>query len=497
MGNNISVITASKISTNYILNILRLIINAAALVFTMPYISRVLGSKSIGHVDYAYAIIEYFFLFSAIGIPMYGIRQIAKCRDDINERSRVVIELLTILSITTIFAYSVLYIMLYTFDYTADFKNMLLFLSIGIFFSNFNIEWFYQGIENQKYITVRYILIRLFSVVVLFLVVKKPDDVYYYALYLLISAFGGSIFNLLYLRKFILVNKDILSGIRLNRHIKPALTIFLASVATSIYIQLDKIMLGSMISEESVGYYTQAVKLPRYALSVVTAMGAVMLPRLSHLLNNNSKEEYMHYMQKSLKYIFIISIPVTIFFLLLAKDIILVMAGEEFIPSISVLKISSLNIFVVSLAYYIGFQVLYPLGKEKIYTISVIIAAVVNFIFNLLVIQNLREDGVALGTLIAEITGLVIMLLSSYMVLKEIKFFTRDNLKYFVAGVAMAILIFISSLFKFSSIINMLIAATGGFLLYFLVLYLLKETITTEIYLKISTHFISGNHSKR
>lgn len=471
------IIKSASISKNYILNLSRLVLNILTLVFTMPYISRILGGEGIGAVEYPYAIVEYFIIFSAVGIPVYGIRQIAKCRDDVNERSRVVLELLTILGITTILAYSIFFLMLHFSGYNTNLKSMLAFLSIGIIFSNFSVEWFYQGIEDQQFITIRYIIIKIISVALLFLLVQTSADTIHYAFFLLFTSFGGSLFNLFNLRKYIKVNKNILQSLSIKRHIKPSITIFMASVSVSIYMLLDKIMLGHMVSETAVGYYSQAVKLPRQALVIVTAMGAVMLPRLSSLLHESNREEYVHYMQKSLRYILLVAVPATIIFFFLARPIIFVMADKSFEPAITTLKITSFNVFVVAIAYYIGFQVLYPIGKEKIYTIAVTVAAVINFIFNLYFIKSLEQDGAALGTLLAEFTGMAIMMVVARKRLYATGFFKPANGKYFIAGGIMSTVIYAISYAGLKPLEHLIIAISIGSAAYFVTLLLVNESI--------------------
>jgi len=342
-------IQPASVKSNYVLNLIRLLLNIGVLLLTMPYISRVLGSSGIGKVEYAYAYIEYFIIFSALGIPVYGIRQIAKARDDIKERSRVVVELSLILAISTVISYLIIFIFSGFFP-SLEFRHLLLFLSIGVLLSNTGFEWFYQGIENQKYITIRHVFVKAAAIVLLYFTVKNSNDTYYYALFIIVSTFGGSIFNLMYLRKFIVVNKEILSSLNLKRHLKPSFTILLASVSVSVYMQLDKVMLGAMVSEKAVGYYTQALKLPRMMIILVTTVGSVMLPRLSHLLHHEKKEEYGRYMDKTLKYILFVSVPAAILFIFLSKDLILLMAGKEFLPSVTPMQIASPLICIVGVA---------------------------------------------------------------------------------------------------------------------------------------------------
>jgi O-antigen/teichoic acid export membrane protein len=216
-------------------------------------------------------------------------------------------------------------------------------------------------------------------------------------------------------------------------------------------------------------------------LVLVTAMGAVMLPRLANLLGNDKKEEYERYMDKSLKYILMVAVPATVLFMVLAKEIMLVMAGDKFIPSIRTMQIIAPIIFIVALAYYVGFQVLYPLGKERIYTFSVTIAAVVNLVFNLFAIRHMKQDGAALGTLIAEIVGLGIMIYATRDKLAETGFFRANNLKYIAAGVLMAVAAHFSTYFNLEPIFTLLVSVSIGMAVYTLALFAMKEVIVYEV----------------
>lgn len=485
------IIKPASVKANYILNLIRLLLNIGVLVLTMPYISRVLGSEGIGKVEYAYAYIEYFIIFSALGIPVYGIRQIAKSRDDIKERSRVVIELSLILAISTILSYLIIFLFSGFFP-SIEFRHLLLFLSIGVLLSNTGFEWFYQGIENQRYITIRHVFVKAAAIILLYLTVKSSADTYYYALFIIVSTFGGSIFNLFYLKNFIVINKEVLSSLNLRRHLKPSFTILLASVSVSVYMQLDKVMLGAMVSEKAVGYYAQALKLPRMMIILVTTVGAVMLPRLSHLLHNDKKDEYNAYMQKTLKYILFISVPASVLFILLSKDLILLMAGEDFLPSVVPMQIASPLICIVGIAYYIGFLVLYPMGREKVYTMAVTIAGTVNFIFNYFVIEHLQQTGASLGTLVAEMTGLGIMIFITRKHLKGIGFFSLQNLKYFIALPIIGLFAYGFSALGLQPLCNIIIVATVGMSAYVVILYVMKEPITKEIE-NIAKQYLSKN----
>lgn len=218
-------------------------------------------------------------------------------------------------------------------------------------------------------------------------------------------------------------------------------------------------------------------KLIRLALIVVTALGTVLLPRISNCIKNNDKENYLKYINYSIKYILILTIPMVLGIYLLADEIILIMAGNKFLESIYTMKLLSIIIFIVGIAYFLGFQILYPHGKEKYYTYSVTIATVVNFIFNYLMISKYYQNGVAIGTIIAESIGVLIMLYYAKDYLKEIEFYSVKNLKYFIAAGIMGLGVYGIKLLNLKNLETLIFSIFIGGLIYMFILFLLKEEI--------------------
>ncbi|MGL6024347.1 MAG: polysaccharide biosynthesis C-terminal domain-containing protein, partial [Cetobacterium sp.] len=333
-------------------------------------------------------------------------------------------------------------------------------------------------IENQSYITIRFIIVRVLGLISIFLLIKNSESYYIYAGILVLMSSGSNIFNLINLRKYVEFSK--IEKIDLRKHFKPILTIFTASLAVSIYLQLDSVMIGSIAGVNYVAYYSVANKLIRLVLVLVTALGTVMIPRLSNCLKTGDKERYKNYANISLKYILFISIPSFTGIVLLAKEIIYIMAGEKFIESILTMQIVSIIIVIVGIAYFIGFQILYPYNLEKYYTYSVTVAAIINFIFNYTFIPKYYQNGAAFGTVLAELTGVLIMLYFAKDKLKEIEFYHKSNLKYIIASLLMGLFILILKKLNLSSVETLTVSIVLGGLFYLTLLFFLKEYFVVE-----------------
>lgn len=478
-----------SIKVNFILNVLRLFLGTFFLLITIPYTTRILGSEALGKVEYVNSIITYFTLFTALGIPSYGIRETARIRVDEKERTKLVIELGAILIITTFLGYIVLYFFVIYFENIQNLKILILIMSTGIVFNNIGFEWFYQGIENQFYITIRFIIVKILTLLLLFLLIKNSDDYLKYGAILVLMTSGSNILNLLNMRKYIDLKSIKLKKLEIKKHLKPIVTIFAATLSVSVYLQLDIIMLGN-IGDKFVAYYSVPNKLIRLVLVVVTALGSVLLPRITNCLGNNDIENYKKYINYSLKYILMISIPSVIGIMILSNNIILIMAGNKFVESIVTMRLLSVIIFIVGIAYFLGFQILYPHGLEKYYTYSVTTAAVINFIFNYLMIPKYHQNGAVVGTIIAEITGVIMMLYFSKKYLKEIEFYSLKNLKYLFSGIIMGITIYTIKKLKLDNLITLLLTIPTGSIVYFIALIILKEEIVINglVFIKNKTY---------
>lgn len=468
----------NSVKINFILNTTRMLLGMIFVLLTTPYVTRVLGAESLGKVEYINSVITYFLLFTALGIPNYGLREVARYREDKRKLSKIVFELGIILFITTTIGYMTLLLFLYNTK-LLELKNLVLIMSINLIFTNIGFEWFYQGIENQMYITIRYIIVRFICLILLFFLVKNYNDYLKYGFILVLINSGSNILNFINLRKYISFKEVKFKELEILKHIKPILIIFSASVAVSIYLQLDIVMIGN-IDKSAVALYNVPNKIIRLILTTVTALGVVMLPRISNSYQKNDIENYKKYLNYSLNYILMISLPALCGTLLLSKNIILIMAGEKFLSSIKTMNILAIIIFIVGMAYFLGYQLLYPRGLERYYTYSVITAAIVNFIFNYIMIPKYLQNGAAMGTVIAESIGVIMMLYFSRNMLKKIEFFAIKRLKYFIASLIMGIAVYIITLQNFGNILTVIYSIIVGVIVYFFILFIMKEEYTQE-----------------
>lgn len=487
-----NLISSRSIKINYILNLLRVLSAALVGIFTLPYLTRVLGAENLGKVEYVNTIINYFILFSALGIPMYGIREVSKCRKNVRELFKLVAELYIILFVTTIICYAVLFGVLISLDVFSDYKSLLIIMSAMILLSNIGAEWYFQGIENQLYITVRYVAVRLIIFGLFFLLIKFPDDYTIYAGLLVILNFGANILNFAIISSKIFKHQINFSELNWRRHLKPVFTIFIATVAVNIYLQLDIFLIGFIAGDRYVGYYMIANKLIRYIISFITIIGAVLLPRLAYLYSND-KKLYDFYLAKSFNIIMLFAIPFSIYFFVFSDTIVMLMAGSGFKESVLTMRILSPLCIVVCLAYFMGFLILYPQNKEKIYTKATIIAAVTSISVNYFAIRYYQQNGAAVVAVIAEVLAIVIM----YFACRKESLFPKvfdNNFNKIIGASVVVFLISYSLVFKIVFPFYLLVIYSGiFFFVFYSLLLIIKEKNCVEIYLYIQSKILNKN----
>lgn len=481
----------NSVKINFVLNTTRMLLGMVFILLTTPYVTRVLGAESLGKVEYINSVITYFLLFTALGIPSYGVREVAKYRENKVKLLKIIFELGIILLITTIIGYIILLLFLYKTE-LLQLKNLVLIMSINLIFTNMGFEWFYQGIENQIYITTRYIIVRIICLILIFFLIKNSNDYLKYGFILVLINSGSNILNFINLRKYISFKEIKFKELEIIKHIKPILVIFTASVATNIYLQLDIIMIGNL-NKSAVALYNIPNKIIKIILAIVMGLGVVLLPRISEAYQKEAKENYKKYLNYSLNYILMISLPALCGVALLSKNIILIMAGEKFLSSVNTMNILAVIIFIVGIAYFLGYQLLYPRGLERYYTYSVITAAVVNFIFNCIMIPKYLQSGAAMGTVIAESIGVIMMLYFSRGLLREIEFFAIKRLKYFIATAVMGVPVYIITLQNFNNILTVIYSVIVGVIVYFFSLFIMKEEYTQEGMKLLKGKFKKGN----
>ncbi len=478
---------AKSVKANYLFNLIN---SASQLLFpliTFPYASRIMMADGIGQVNFFQSIISYISLFTCLGIPMYAIREVAKVRHNPEKMTRITVEILLLHAFLTLLGYMAVAVICLTVTKVQTDIPLFLLLSATIFFTAIGCEWFYQGIEDFKYVAVRGLLVKLFSVVLLFLLVKTKEDILWYGAYTVLGVLGGNIFNFIRLRKYL--HRDVINVRALHplRHLKPALHVFALNVVISIYLQLNNVLLGFMKDAEAVGYFTAATKIMMITMSISSSLGAVIMPRTSNLIAEGRMDEFRILIQKSYDFVLALAMPLTVGLIFTSPSVILLLSGKGFAPAVLTSQIVAFNILMVGLSGVMGIQVLYPLGKINIVILCTLIGAAVNVFLNVLLIPRYGHNGTAVAYMLAEVAVTVSMFLIGRKYI-PIQFFKRRHLNYVLGSIVMALCLYFISLFGLANVIMLIIMMVVGVIMYACVELILKDPIGVFFWETIKSH---------
>jgi len=428
---------------------------------TFPYLARTLGPEHVGVLNFAESIAKYFVMLAALGIPIYGIREIAKVQNELKERTKIFAEIFTINLICTL-GLSFLFLAAVFFIPQLNNEKVLFYWTIAYFFFQvFYLEWFFNGMNQFKFIAIRQFVIRFFFIIFVFILIKSQFD---YVNYMRMQ-FGLSvllaIINFNNLSKHISLNKETFSNLDLRKHIKPLLYIFLTIFSISIYFSLDTILLGFLANNESVGYYSTALKLNKLIIAVFGAVTVAIFPSLINLYHSQQIEKFRELIRQVFFVLVSLSIPAIVIFISCAKEIVHVLFSQNFDRSILPLQITAPLILIVSLSSIFGFQVLSALAKDRQILYSAIIGMSVSIVLSILLVPSLMEVGEAITILVTELS------------------------------VSVSFIYFTKKYFKVGGLTNMFLKQLVGALPYLVFVIIFKSIINDSIMVLTSISIIS------
>lgn len=436
-----------SLKKNAVYSFIKALMNLAFPLISFPYASRILLPAGIGKVNFANSVIEYFTLAASLGIFSYAAREAVRVRDDKHALNKIFREILTINLISTVVSY--IFFALVFVNKFSEYRVLLIVCSTKILFTTIGVDWIFNVHEEYKYVTIRSVIFQIISLVLLFVFVRTPDDYIAYAFMGVFSSVGSNICNIFYARKF--VNFFDRTKIEIKRHLKPIFTFFGMSVASKVHTALDSVMLGFMLTDSAVGYYSAANKIKGLVVGLITAILSTLLPRSSYYLGQNKSDEYQKIVSKALNFSLFFSLPSAIGIMLLAKPLILLFSGEEFLAALPAMLIMSPVIVFIAVASFADNMVLIPKRLEKVSLQSQIIGCVMNVTLNSLLIPAWGVFGAAFSTFAVE--G-VITLYKILFSVKHIKHngFLNNFIKVcvsciFMAAAVFAILYFIKNVF--------------------------------------------------
>lgn len=460
-----------KTLKNYIYNMLYQLLILIVPIITTPYISRILKADGLGRYSVTQAVMEYFVLIGLLGMATYGSRQIAYVRDNEEQRIQAFWDLNAARAVTMIIS-TLSYLIFCCFSG----ENRLLYFvqAFTVLASLIDISWYFAGIEDFKITAIRNIIVKIASVILILCFVKNKDDICLYALIVSLSLFIGQavlwkeIINKFQFRIPVLENVIV--------YIKGSFKLWLPTIAASIYTSFDKLMLSFFTDDEQVGLYVNSQKIVKIATTVTTALATVTIPKVSNSFSNGRIAEMKSTVCKSLIAVSFLAFPMCAGLMAVRETLVPWFLGSDFEHVSNLLLISSLLIITLSWSSILANQVLVASKKENLYTFSIIMAAIVNFLLNLVLIPKFKSDGALFTSVLAEYIGMLLMLFFARNIIK-VRDFGNKIVKYIVTSILMYFIVYYIGKFFPPTALTTMIQVIVGLCVYCIVMVVSKDEI--------------------
>lgn len=465
-----------SITKNYIYNLIYQIMVLILPLITTPYISRVLGAENIGIYSYTLSISAYFILFGSLGIALYGQREIAYNQENKKKYSEIFYEIVILRFITMAISMAIFY---FVFVNGKQYQMYYKILLLELLANSLDISWFFQGLEEFKKTILRNIVVKLISIICIFVFVKTSYDLKKYFMIYVLSILIGNLSLWAYLPKYI--EKINYKTLNILKHIKPTIGLFIPQIAIQVYTVLDKTMIGAIISNKAeVGFYEQSQKIIKILLTVVTALGTVMVPRMANVYIKKEKGQMTNYMKKSFCFMYLLAFPIIFGMISISDEFVPIFFGPGYDRVSMLMKIISPIILMIGMSNVIGTQYLLPTKRQREYTISVVLGAIINFVMNFILIGRYGAIGASIGTVIAETMVAVVQM---YYIRNDfnIRKIINVSKNYFIAAICMFMYCCIIGCILTDGIQSLALKIFGGMIVYFVMLLVLKDDFIDEM----------------
>ena len=464
-----------SLGRNAFYNIIYKVLNVVFPMISMAYVSRILLAEGVGRSAAVNNNVSYFLILASLGIPTYGLRELAKRRDNSCSRDKLFTELFLLNFILSLLTYVIFIVTIFNIDYFQADIILYNIYGLTIILNIFNIDWLFQALEEYRYITIRSTIVKLVSILLLFVFVKSKDDIYIYAFIQVMGTTGNYILNVLRLKSQVHIS---FRNIAFSPHIRPLLYMALGGVSAELYAKMDISMLDYLKSSVVVGYYTNSQKIINMSITFLVAITAVFMPRLSYLFEQN-KSEFNRLLKTGLNLMITVSIPACIGMIAISKSLVLTFLGADFSDASVTVSILSLMIPLKCIGDIVCYQVMMCAGQEAVLMKSYFLVMIVNLINNILLIPRFGAEGASLASVISE--ALVFIFVFHF----SKKYFKLSGtgtvfLKTIVCSLIMAVAIFMVGFLQIPLYLELFSKLMVGILVFMLSCFFTKHEVVIE-----------------
>lgn len=460
-----------RLQWNYLFHLSYQILTIILPIITAPYISRVLKPNGVGQYNYATTCGLVYIMVAALGTGVYGVREISYIRDDQDALSRLFLEIMLIRLIGTVMIVPIYALQIWL---QPEYRKIMLVVGVQVLSAAFDISWFFQGLEDFKKTVARSMAVRIISVILIFLVVKRPEHVVRYTWINSLGVAGGNLVLWFYLPG--ILKKISFRDLRVGQHFIPSCMLLIPTLSSCIYTFCNKIILGLMTDDAQVGFFSQPYSIITLLMTVITALSTVLVPNIAHLIAEERMEEVNMLVRKSLRYVMFLGAPMMVGLICVSRVFVLCFFGADYEASIAVLRMMAVLPVVVGTASITGVAVLVPLKKQNIYTASILLASVLSLLLDVLLIPGYQAKGATVALVAAETTVTMVQL---YFVCRILAMSYRslfgDIRNYWLAAGGMSLFIYWIPEKTGDGLKSMILMVLCGAAVYAVILLLLKD----------------------
>ena len=401
-----------RIVKNYIYNSIYQIIAIIIPIITSPYLTRVLGAEQLGIEGYVTSVCQIFYTVGMIGLTNYATREIAYARNDKYSRSKVFWEM----NCTRITVFVLTLVVYFLVVHSSPYRIYFIINIVWLFAMFFDVSWFFAGMEIFGITVARNLVVRVLTIISIFVFVKSEDDLYLYIMLCALSQLVGTISIVPQLKKYIcLVDAR---KLEIKKHFIPSIRVFFPQLASMLYLQMDKVMIEKLANATQVAYYNQAEKLIKAPLALITAASTVMMPRIANEFIKHNMEKIRQYLDSSLKFLMMMAFPVAFGMAGIANELIPWFLGSDFQPAALAMIVLAPIIVAIAASSLSADQYFLPTNQTNILAISYTVSALINLVVNFLLIPSYGFVGAAIGTIVAEYS---VFLIQYFVLNKQVK----------------------------------------------------------------------------
>ncbi|MFI3214116.1 MAG: flippase [Eubacteriales bacterium] len=450
-----------KLKENMMYNVGYQFINLLVPLATIPYISRILGVNGVGLYSFTFSIVSIATTFAALGGDAHGNRCIASSKEDVKERSKEFIGVFIVQIVASFI--SIVFYLIYSLK-SSEYTILLLWQGINLLACLFNVNWFFYGLGNFKYMIKRNIFVKIISLVSIFIFVKSENDVWIYIAILSLCNLISAIVVWPKVLKSICFVKIEIQDIMI--HVEPMLKLFISVLAISLYKKMDKVMIGAFSSITQNGYYENVDKILQIPTSIISAVGLVMLPQITRMIAMDKEDESIKLMNRIIQILIILSGAMCFGILAVSKELVIVFFGNEFLECVNLMNLLAVVIIFQTISNMLRSAYLIPHCYDNIYLKSTISGTIINLVLNVLLISKYGAYGAAIATIAAEFMVVVVQL---FFIRGEINImsYMKQVIESILCAIPMYILIMKLKIFlSFNETINLIIEVFSGLLIY-------------------------------